>query len=56
MSDTTGKTLDDFGALTAPLEEGRISYDLRRLIKYCKEEEIDASELTDEELKQFERY
>ena len=55
MSDTAGKTLDDFGALTAPLDEGRASYNLRKLIEYCEGKGIDPSELTDDELKLFER-
>ena len=55
MGDATGKTFDDFGALTAPLDEGRASYDLRKLIEYCEGRGIDPSELTDDELKPFER-
>ncbi|MEG1545246.1 MAG: hypothetical protein RR382_12115 [Tannerellaceae bacterium] len=54
MSDTMGKTLDDFGALTEPYPIDAVQYDLRRITSYCKEKGIEPSALTDKELKQFE--
>lgn len=46
--------LDDFFPLTIPSDDPRIPYDLHKLDAYCRERGIDASQLTDEELKQFE--
>lgn len=48
--------LDNFSVLTEPTDGTHIPipYDLHKLDAYCKEKGIDASQLTDEELKQFE--
>lgn len=46
--------LDNFSVLTEPTDDTDIPYDLHKLDAYCKEKGIDASQLTDEELKQFE--
>lgn len=55
MSDTTGKSLDDFAVLTAPGWESPVDYDVRAAIAYCQNKGITTEELTDEELKLFER-
>lgn len=55
MSDTTGKSLDDFAVLTAPGWEAPVDYDVRSAIAYCRDRGITTEDLTDEELKLFER-
>lgn len=45
--------LDDFFPLVVP-DQGMCPWDLRKLYAYCQKKGIDTSELTDEELKQFE--
>lgn len=55
MSDTTEKSLDDFAVLTAPGWESPVDYDVRAAITYCQDKGISTEELTDDELKLFER-
>jgi hypothetical protein len=55
MNVNTGLFDDDIGGpLTAPFDPDRVGYRIREMDAYCKEKGITASELTDEELKQFE--
>lgn len=53
MSD--GNKLDDFAVLTAPGWESPIDYDIRAAIAYCEGKGISTEDLTDDELKMFER-
>lgn len=46
--------LDNFAVLTEPSDETDFPYDLHKLDAYCKKKGIDPSQLTNEELKQFE--
>lgn len=55
MSDTMEiKDFDDIGVYAVPLKESEPQYNLRKICEYCKKKGIQANELTDEELKQFE--
>ena len=55
MGDTMEITdFDDIGVYTVPSDENTHHYNLPKLCKYCEEKGIQTSELTDEELKQFE--
>ena len=47
-------SLEDYGALTEPADENAVDYDLRALDKHCKDNKILPTDLSPEELKQFE--
>ena len=47
-------SLEDYGALTEPADENAVNYDLRALDKHCKDNKILPTDLSPEELKQFE--
>lgn len=47
--------LEDFGMMTLPASEAKIDYDVREVIRYCREKNISTEELSPEELKKFER-
>ncbi len=55
MSDTMEiNDFDDIGVYVIPPNENTRYFNLPKLCKYCEEKGIKSSELTDEELKQFE--
>ena len=49
------KDFDDIGVyVTVPLDSVEPQYNYRKIDDYCKKKGIQANELTDEELRQFE--
>lgn len=47
--------LEDFGMMTLPASEAKTDYNVREIIRYCREKNISTEELSSEELKKFER-
>lgn len=47
-------SLEDYGMLTEPMPQDAVEYDLRALLAYCRQKEIEPKTLSSEELKQFE--
>lgn len=46
--------LEDFGMMTLPTSESKTDYDVREVIRYCREKNISTEELSPEELRKFE--
>lgn len=56
MSDTTKKTLDDFGILAEPGRMGEtLEYDLRAIATYCKRRGVKTTDLSERDIERFRR-
>lgn len=55
MTDIMGKNnnLDNFGKLTEPWDESAPTYNIKKLMEYCKMKKKRPVELTDEERENF---